>query len=50
MPENGHWSKLKHNKQQPTPKLIPLEDKVLSDSDNVFQLQDKDISPLKNQS
>lgn len=47
IPENGHWTKFKHNKQQPTPKLIPIEDKALSDSDNVFQLQDKDISPLK---
>jgi len=47
LPENGHWSKLKHNKQQPTPKLTTLEDKALSDSDNVFELQNKDISPLK---
>ncbi len=47
LPENGHWSKLKHNKHQPTPKLTPLEDKALSDSENVFELQNKDISPLK---
>ena len=47
LPENGHWSKLKHNKQKPTPKLTSLEDKALSDSDNVFELQNKDISPLK---
>lgn len=47
LPENGHWSKLKYNKQQPTPNLPPLEDKALSDSDNVFELHNKDISPLK---
>ncbi len=38
---------MKFNKHQPTPNLTQLEDKALSDSDNVFQLQDKDISPLK---
>ena len=47
LPENGHWSKLKHNKHQPTPNLKPLEDKALSDSDNVFELHNKEISPLK---
>lgn len=47
LPENGHWSKLKHYKHQPTPILAPLEDKALSDSENVFELQNKDISPLK---
>lgn len=47
LPENGHWSKLKHNKQQPTPNLLPLENKTLSESDNIFEFQNKDISPLK---
>lgn len=47
IPENGYWSKLKHNKHQPTPNLKTLEDKALSDSENVFELNNKEISPLK---
>lgn len=47
LPENGHWSRLKHNKHKSTPNLKPLEDKTLSDSDNVFELHNKCVSPLK---
>ena len=38
---------MKHNKHKSTPNLKPLEDKTLSDSDNVFELHNKYISPLK---
>jgi hypothetical protein len=47
LPENGYWSKLKYHKHQPPPNLAPLVNKELSDSDNVFELVNKDISPLK---
>lgn len=47
MPENGHWIKLKHNKHKPKPNLTLLEDNELSDEDNVFELLNKDIFPLK---
>ena len=47
MPENGYWSKLKFNKQQPISELEPLEDEELKNVQNVLEINEIEISPLK---
>lgn len=47
IPENGYWSKLKFNKQQPISELEPLEDEELKNIQNVLEIKEVEISPMK---
>lgn len=47
LPENGHWSKLKFNKQEPIPELEELKDEELKKVQNVLETKEIELSPIK---